>query len=92
MKIAAKGVCGCQALSRMREKGFSLRPDNTPVTASIGVAEFPGNGVESWQQLVELADKRMYAAKQGGRDRIVGCDQYGDEACANCAASVAADD
>lgn len=65
---------GCQALERMREKGFGLRPDTVPMTASIGLVEFSGSEVASWQQLIELADKRMYAAKQGGRNRIAGCE------------------
>jgi PleD family two-component response regulator len=43
------------------------------MTASIGVAERLADQVDSWRVLVETADQRMYAAKQGGRDRIVGC-------------------
>lgn len=75
---------GCVALRRMREKGFGMRPDNTPVTASVGVVEFPGKGIDSWHQLVEMADKRMYAAKQGGRNLVLGCDVNHGEACAIC--------
>lgn len=58
-------------LRRMRETGFGLRPDGTPLTASIGVAERSADGATDWDQLVELADKRMYEAKRGGRDRAV---------------------
>jgi len=64
----------CKALARVREQGFGERPDGMRMTASIGVAECIRDGVEDWRQLVELADQRMYAAKQGGRDRVVGCD------------------
>lgn len=64
----------CKALTRVRESGFGMRPDGTPMTASIGVAERMRDDAGDWRQLVELADQRMYAAKQGGRDRVVGCD------------------
>ncbi|OHC62069.1 MAG: diguanylate cyclase [Rhodocyclales bacterium GWA2_65_20] len=64
----------CKALARVRASGFGARPDGTPMTASIGVAERVRDGVEDWRQLVELADQRMYGAKQSGRDRMVGCD------------------
>jgi diguanylate cyclase (GGDEF)-like protein len=39
------------------------------VTASSGVCEYAGMGVDS---LVEIADQRLYRAKQEGRDRVVG--------------------
>jgi diguanylate cyclase (GGDEF)-like protein len=65
----------CKALTRVRAQGFGTRPDGTPMTASIGVAERMRDGAEDWRQLVEFADKRMYTAKQGGRDRVVGCDE-----------------
>jgi diguanylate cyclase (GGDEF)-like protein len=64
----------CKAIARVREFGFGTRPDGTPVTASIGIAERVRDDIEDWRQLVDLADQRMYAAKQGGRDRIVGCE------------------
>lgn len=63
-----------QALERLRESGFGMRPDGTPVTASIGIAERVTDGVRKWGDLVEKADARMYLAKQGGRNRIVACD------------------
>lgn len=61
-----------KALARVRETGFGTRPDGTPMTASIGIAERIGDGANDWRQLVEIADKRMYEAKQAGRNRIVG--------------------
>lgn len=66
------------ALNRLRQHGLGLRPDGTPLTASIGLAECQEDGAESWQQLVEMADARMYRAKQGGRDRIVHTDHEQD--------------
>ncbi|MBI2306419.1 MAG: diguanylate cyclase [Rhodocyclales bacterium] len=70
-------------LARLRHRGFGKRPDGNPVTASIGIAERRQEGAEDWQQLVETADKRMYYAKTGGRDRIVHC--CPDEGCAEAA-------
>jgi diguanylate cyclase (GGDEF)-like protein len=58
-------------LSRLRQRGFGRRPDGTPVTASIGVAERREASVEDWRELVEIADRRMYHAKTNGRDQIV---------------------
>lgn len=63
------------ALERLRSSGFGLRPDRTPVTASIGLAERLADGCADWKTLVTLADARMYQAKETGRDRIVGAGQ-----------------
>lgn len=60
------------ALQRMRNIGFGLRPDGAALTASIGIAERSADQSENWKTLVEVADQRMYQAKQGGRDRVVG--------------------
>lgn len=59
------------ALERARAAGLGKRPDGTPVTASIGIAERIDDALEDWPQLVEKADTRMYQAKQSGRNRIV---------------------
>ncbi|MBC7859810.1 MAG: GGDEF domain-containing protein [Burkholderiaceae bacterium] len=59
------------ALNRLRGTGFGMRPEQKPVTASIGVAERLEDQAGDWKALVEMADQRMYLAKQTGRDRIV---------------------
>lgn len=41
-----------------------------PITASIGVATLAAEGVESIDQLLNIADHRLYLAKNGGRNRI----------------------
>ncbi|WP_051078334.1 GGDEF domain-containing protein [Leeia oryzae] len=61
-----------QALQRLRNHGFGRRPDDTLLTASIGVADLQEEGSHDWQTLVDIADHRMYLAKQMGRDRIIG--------------------
>jgi diguanylate cyclase (GGDEF)-like protein len=41
------------------------------VTASVGVASVGPDAPVTLDQLIELADQRLYLAKQGGRNRIV---------------------
>ena len=46
------------------------------ITVSAGVATFPDDtGTDGAEGMITLADKRLYAAKTGGRDRVVseGC-------------------
>jgi PleD family two-component response regulator len=48
-----------------------MRPDGKPMTASIGVAERTLDSRDDWRKLIEIADQRMYTAKQSGKDRII---------------------
>ena len=58
------------ALQRMQASGFGVRPDGEMLTASIGLAERIEDQLQDQKQLLELADKRMYQAKQAGRNQI----------------------
>jgi diguanylate cyclase (GGDEF)-like protein len=58
-------------LERLTEGWLGTRPDGQPLTASIGVAEKITDQVTDWPQLLELADQRMYRAKQSGRAKAV---------------------
>lgn len=58
-------------VKRLRERGFGLRPDGSPITASIGIAERELDDSKEVHALVELADHRMYLAKKGGRDTYI---------------------
>jgi diguanylate cyclase (GGDEF)-like protein len=55
-------------VKRLADLGLGGRPDNMPVTASIGVAERQIDGVDRLRSLIEFADRRMYEAKQAGRN------------------------
>ena len=62
-------------LQRVLDEWLGQRPDGTPLTASIGVAERQTDTVGDAVELVKLADERMYAAKQSGRARgVLGTD------------------
>jgi diguanylate cyclase (GGDEF)-like protein len=56
-------------LERLRSQGLGLLPDGRPLTISVGVAELLADGARSAEELVDLADHRMYTAKQAGRNR-----------------------
>jgi diguanylate cyclase (GGDEF)-like protein len=62
------------AVERLRAVGFGTRPDGAPVTASIGIAERTADRTADWRTLVDLADRRMYRAKQSGRNRVYSMD------------------
>jgi two-component system, cell cycle response regulator len=51
---------------RFSFEGFSLS-----MTASAGIASFDVDGRESLEQLIGVADKRLYLAKANGRNRVV---------------------
>jgi diguanylate cyclase (GGDEF)-like protein len=61
-------------VNRIVNKWLGERPDGTPLTASIGMAERKADNLDDWPKLVELADHRMYKAKKGGRARAVMCE------------------
>jgi diguanylate cyclase (GGDEF)-like protein len=58
-------------LLRLCDQGLGLRPDGRRQTVSIGLASLREDAVAGWPQLVDLADRRMYAAKEAGRDCII---------------------
>ncbi|MGA6099173.1 diguanylate cyclase [Stutzerimonas marianensis] len=57
-------------LDRMVRRGLGGRPDGTPLTASIGLAERCRDFTESSAELMALADRRMHLAKASGRNRL----------------------
>ncbi len=67
-----------QAAAELAEKirasvethAFVYEGKRLPVTTSIGVADV-ASGIESAQTLIKQADKALYSAKSGGRNRVV---------------------
>lgn len=59
-------------LSELRNMSVAFGSLSLAVTASIGVAERT-QSVSTATQLIEAADKALYAAKRSGRDRVVAC-------------------
>lgn len=47
-----------------------LRRQETGITVSIGVANFPGDGSDE-KEIIIRADRAMYEAKKGGRNKVV---------------------
>ncbi len=64
----------CFAAERLRKKveeevfEINTEPDRIKLTISLGTAEATKD-MENWHQLVEMADKALYMAKQSGRNR-----------------------
>jgi diguanylate cyclase (GGDEF)-like protein len=69
------------ALARLSNIGFGLNPDNSRVTASVGIAELLADQASDWKSLVKMADQRMYRAKQRGRGQVCSRDEQGAMDC-----------
>jgi diguanylate cyclase (GGDEF)-like protein len=70
------GLAKCEEIRRNVERARVLLRGSrgvTGVTVSLGVAAWPDDGDEI-QTVLERADDRLYAAKQSGRNRVVGED------------------
>ncbi|HYI37301.1 MAG TPA: diguanylate cyclase [Thermoleophilaceae bacterium] len=63
---------GLQAAEKVREavQGLDLAQVDGPVTASLGVAAFPADAMDS-DTLVRQADRALYAAKAAGRNQVM---------------------
>ena len=54
----------------IEEETFLFEGRKIPVTISIGVADLDSS-VANADDLIQTADRRLYAAKSGGRNRVV---------------------
>ncbi|MBI4062022.1 MAG: GGDEF domain-containing protein [Elusimicrobia bacterium] len=57
--------------ARIAEEPFVFNGAPTRATASLGVAAFPTDATTA-SQIVRVADERLYRAKHGGRNQVVG--------------------
>jgi diguanylate cyclase (GGDEF)-like protein len=71
------GADAVQLIQRIRARGLGRRPGGKAVTVSVGVAERIADQCDDWLSLVRLADQRMYAMKNAGRDRVCGPQDFG---------------
>ncbi len=62
--VLAERICNSVA-------NLSARETAARVTASIGVATSPADAMD-YDRLFDIADKRLYAAKAAGRNRVIG--------------------
>ncbi|MEQ8824602.1 MAG: GGDEF domain-containing protein [Filomicrobium sp.] len=63
-----------RVVQKIAAHGIGLRPNHMPQTGSIGIAERTADKSTHVMELVELADQRMYRAKQAGRNCYIGPD------------------
>lgn len=53
---------------RIEQAHFTVGTQAVPVTISVGISQY--DGVESCEQVISQADASLYAAKNGGRNRV----------------------
>jgi diguanylate cyclase (GGDEF)-like protein len=81
--LGEEGLDGAlRAADRLRETvaaaTLAYGTQTLAVTLSGGLAMYPADGDE-WDSLFAVADQRLYRAKQGGRNRVVGPDGTTDD-------------
>ncbi|MDF1635452.1 GGDEF domain-containing protein [Mycoplana sp. MJR14] len=74
--VLCEGLAHGEAVARAEQIRRSVeeqivRPDGRPVTVSIGVSSSEHDGA-TLIALLSAADLRLYAAKRGGRNRVIG--------------------
>ena len=71
---AAAALATAERLRALLEQSWcEAGGQKVKVTFSGGIAMFPAEG-HDWESLFAVADKRCYAAKEAGRNRVVGAE------------------
>jgi diguanylate cyclase (GGDEF)-like protein len=64
-------VVGERLRERIAELAVTTDKGQLKVTVSVGCASFASTQDATAETLVQLADKRLYIAKRGGRNRVI---------------------
>jgi diguanylate cyclase (GGDEF)-like protein len=56
---------------RVESHSFEFEGKSIPITVSLGVAGMPHPDIKTPDDLIARADKSLYEAKRGGRNRVV---------------------
>jgi diguanylate cyclase (GGDEF)-like protein len=64
------GEVANEVAERIRDRVQAQEFAGRKITLSIGIAEFPENG-QTADEVISSADEALYAAKRGGRNRVV---------------------
>ncbi|HVV16749.1 MAG TPA: GGDEF domain-containing protein [Polyangia bacterium] len=70
-ELAAAAELSERLRAAVASHAFAFGGQAIPVTVSVGVARAPDPAIASTGDLVARADEAMYAAKRGGRNRVV---------------------
>ncbi|MBI4356083.1 MAG: diguanylate cyclase [Candidatus Omnitrophica bacterium] len=70
---AGASICAENIRRRIAEYRFTLpnHPEGLRVTISVGVAALDELGLHTAEELIQVADEALYAAKHAGRNRVV---------------------
>lgn len=73
--VGANSQSAVRVAERLRqiiaETFIGRRPNQQPITVSIGVAEWDRAGMKDWHDFLQLADSRLFQAKSGGKNKVV---------------------
>jgi diguanylate cyclase (GGDEF)-like protein len=71
MMPLASAAQASSAVQRLLSSGLGLRPDGTPITASIGIADLRRDQAKDWWMLVDAAAERAGTARASGGNRSI---------------------